>query len=131
MIHSSFPKFLLSGLAAVLLASIGALPLSAQTATSKVVSVISDAQAQSLLQVLAAQQSGTAATALTPAQNQMLMQYLLSKNGTSAASTALAASAAPPATAATWSCRRARNNLTSAVTPNAAATGSVTSAGSW
>jgi hypothetical protein len=90
MIRSSFPKFILSGLAAVLLTSIGSLPLPAQTATSKVATVISDTQAQSLLQILAAQQSG-AATALTPAQSQMLMQYLLSKNGTSAASTTLGA----------------------------------------
>ena len=82
------PPLMLSGLAAVLLTSIGSLPLPAQTTTSKVATVISDAQAQSLLQILAAQQSG-AATALTPAQSQMLMQYLLSKNGTSAASTAL------------------------------------------
>jgi hypothetical protein len=90
MIRPSSAKFILSGLAAVLLTSIGSLPLPAQTATSKVATVISDAQAQSLLQILAAQQSG-AATALTPAQSQMLMQYLLSKNGTSAASTALGA----------------------------------------
>jgi hypothetical protein len=91
MIRSSSRKLILSGLAAVLLTSIGSLPLPAQTATSKVATVISDAQAQSLMQILAAQQSGAAATALTPAQNQLLMQYLLSKNGTSAASTALGA----------------------------------------
>jgi hypothetical protein len=90
MIRLTSRNLILSGLAAVLLTSIGTLPLPAQTATSKVATVISDAQAQSLLQTLAAQQSG-AATALSPAQNQMLMQYLLSKNGTSAASTALGA----------------------------------------
>lgn len=88
MIRLISPKFLLSGLAAILLTSI---PLLAQSTSSKVANVISDAQAQSLLQILAAQQSGAAATALTPAQSQMLMQYLLSKNGTSAASTALSA----------------------------------------
>lgn len=89
MIRSASRKLMLSGFAAVVLASIN--PLPAQTASSKVATVISDAQAQSLLQILAAQQNGTATTALTPAQTQMLMQYLLSKNGTSAASTALGA----------------------------------------
>ena len=90
MIRLASRKSTLSGLAAVVFTSIGSLPLPAQTASSKVATVISDAQAQSLMQILAAQQSG-AATSLTPAQNQMLMQYLLSKNGTSAASTALGA----------------------------------------
>jgi hypothetical protein len=89
MIRLTSRKLMLSGFAAAALASIN--PLPAQTATSKVATVISDAQAQSLLQILAAQQSGAATTALTPAQSQMLMQYLLSKNGTSATSTALGA----------------------------------------
>jgi hypothetical protein len=62
-------------------------PLSAQS-TSKAATIISDAQAQALMQIMAAQQNG-GATSLTAAQNQMLMQYLLSKSGSSAASTAL------------------------------------------
>jgi len=87
MIRLISPKSILPGLAAIILMPIWSSHLSAQT-TSKVATVISDAQAQSYMQILAAQQNGGTAS-LTPAQSQMLMQYLLSKNGSSAASTAL------------------------------------------
>ncbi|HWW97386.1 MAG TPA: hypothetical protein VNY74_06805 [Edaphobacter sp.] len=85
MIRLISSKLMLPGLAAVLLLPVCPSTLSAQS-TSKAATIISDAQAQSLLQLLAAQQNG--GTALTAAQSQMLMQYLLSKSGSSA-STAL------------------------------------------
>jgi hypothetical protein len=85
MIRLISSKLILPGLAAVLLMPVSPSPLSAQS-TSKTATIISDAQAQTLLQLLAAQQNG--GTALTAAQSQMLMQYLLSKSGSSA-STAL------------------------------------------
>lgn len=81
MIRLISSKLILPGLAAVLLMPACPSPLSAQS-TSKPATIISDAQAQALLQLLAAQQNG--GTALTAAQNQMLMQYLLSKSGSSA-----------------------------------------------
>jgi hypothetical protein len=87
MIRLISTRLILPGLAAIVLMPIWSSHLSAQT-TSKVATVISDAQAQTFMQILAAQQNG-GATSLTPAQSQMLMQYLLSKNGSSAASTAL------------------------------------------
>jgi hypothetical protein len=87
MIRLISRKLILPGLAAVLLMPICSSPLSAQS-TSKAATIISDAQAQALMQIMAAQQNG-GATSLTAAQNQMLMQYLLSKSGSSAASTAL------------------------------------------
>lgn len=86
MIRLISSKLILPGLAAVLLLPVCPATLSAQS-TSKAATIISDAQAQSLLQLLAAQQNG--GTALTAAQSQMLMQYLLSKSGSSGASTAL------------------------------------------
>jgi hypothetical protein len=87
MIRLISSKLICPGLAAVLLMPVWSSHLSAQN-TSKAATVISDAQAQALMQILAAQQNG-GTTALTAAQNQMLMQYLLSKNGSSAAPTAL------------------------------------------
>jgi hypothetical protein len=87
MIRLISNKLIFPGLAALLLMPVWSSNLSAQN-TSKAATIISDAQAQALMQILAAQQSG-GATSLTAAQNQMLMQYLLSKNGSSAASTAL------------------------------------------
>jgi hypothetical protein len=87
MIRLISTKSILPVLAAIVLMPIWSYHLSAQT-TSKVATVISDAQAQSFMQILAAQQNGGTAS-LTPAQSQMLMQYLLSKNSSSAASTAL------------------------------------------
>jgi hypothetical protein len=90
MIRLSSSKFRVLA-AMVLLMPIWSSHISAQN-TSKATTIISDAQAQALMQILAAQQSGGAA--LTPAQTQMLMQYLLSKNGTSAASSALGAAQA-------------------------------------
>jgi hypothetical protein len=87
MIRLISNKLIFPGLTAMLLMSVWSSNLSAQN-TSKAATVISDAQAQALMQIVAAQQNG-GATSLTAAQNQMLMQYLLSKNGPSAASTAL------------------------------------------
>jgi hypothetical protein len=87
MIRLISSKLIFPVFAAVLIIALWPSQISAQN-TSKAATIISDAQAQALLQILAAQQNG-GATALTPAQTQMLMQYLLSKNGTSAASTAL------------------------------------------
>jgi len=87
MIRLISSKLIFPALAAVLLMPVCPSPLSAQS-TSKAATIISDAQAQALMQLLAAQQNG-GATSLTAAQNQMLMQYLLSKSGSSAASTAL------------------------------------------
>lgn len=46
---------------------------------------LTDAQAQALIQTLAAQQNTGAASSLTAAQNQMLLQYLMSKQSTAAA----------------------------------------------
>jgi hypothetical protein len=50
---------------------------------------LTDAQAQALLQTLAAQQSAGGAASLTTAQNQMLLQYLMSKQGTAALASGL------------------------------------------
>jgi len=80
-------KLIFPELAAVLLIPIWLSHMSAQS-TSKAATIISDAQAETLMQILASQQNG-GTTTLTPAQSQMLMQYLLSKNGSSATSTAL------------------------------------------
>lgn len=57
--------------------------VSGQSATSKAGSVLSDVQAQALMQALAAQQNG--GPALTVQQNQLLLQYLLAKNASSSA----------------------------------------------
>lgn len=52
---------------------------------------LTDAQAQSLIQSLAAQQSAGAANSLTAAQNQMLLQYLMSKQSAATVASGLTA----------------------------------------
>lgn len=74
-----------SAVAAVLATSL--VCASAQTAASTAGTVLSDVQGQALIQALATQQGGGAA--LTPEQSQLLMQYLLSKGGTSGAGAAV------------------------------------------
>jgi hypothetical protein len=73
------------------LVAVGFLPLLPRAGSAQ---QLTDAQAQALIQTLAAQQNAGEAASLTAAQNQMLLQYLMSKQSTAALASGLSAAQA-------------------------------------
>jgi hypothetical protein len=74
--------------ASTCLIAVGFLPLVPCSGSAQ---QLTDAQAQALIQTLAAQQNGGGAASLTATQNQMLLQYLMSKRSTAALASGLSA----------------------------------------